>query len=488
MSMAGAKPASSTLRGRVIAVLSAAVLVALAAAAWRVTQARREAAETLARLPERPELDASRQKLAPLLDSAIARVQADPSAENVGELGRIYQANYYYDEGAACYERAMTLDPREAQWPYLLAYVRSMKGDMRDIDTLLDRTIALDGTYLPAILRRADNRYKAGDGEGAKADYARCLDLHVNNPYARLGLARVAKDAEDWTTAEQHLRSLLSAHPQFGVAHRLLATVYEAQGKEEEQKRALASTNLLGRFEASPDPWVDGLDRYCFHVDQLLTKGFHANDRKRPEEAVAYYRRALELDPDNFEANSELGEMLQKMDRFAEAAPYLEKAVSLPARNTPRDGELSLNLGNNYYWQGRYEEAIPLFQKALELDATMEPAHHGLAGCYLELKRPLDAIPHCEKALELRPESFEARYNWGQALLQLGEVEAAMVQYAEAARLEPSLPSAEYKAGTYYYERGEMEKAIPYLERALEQARSGGNPQLAARIQSLLGR
>jgi len=457
-------------------------------AATYVIAARRDAA-TLARLPERPALDAATRALGPALDKALDAVHADPSAANVGQLGRLYQANYYYDEATACFERAMELESGNAQWPYLLAYLDNMMGRVRGGEDLLERAIRLDPTYLPALLRRAENKYKSGDHAAAEADYKRCLELHRSNPYARLGLGRIAADAGDWTTAEEQLKMAVGADGQFGTAYRLLATVYGKLGKEEEQQRALAAAAPLGRFEASPDPWVDELERLCYHTEQLLTKGDRAEKIGRMDLAETYFRRVLAIEPDNYVANAELGSLLQRMRKFEEAAPLLEKALSVPPRGEivrPRD--LNLNLGNNYFHQGKPDKAVALYQKTLEQDPSVEEAYHGLAGSYLQLKRPQDAAAACEKVLALYPESHAAQFNWGQALMMMGDIEGAITHYAEAARLNPAYVSADLAVGQFLFQQKDRAGALPYLDRALAAANAAGNAQAATQIQRMLGR
>jgi len=442
---------------------------------------------TLARMPERPALSAGNQALAPVLDKAYEKLTEAPTADQVGHLGKIYQANYFYDEAATCYQRAMELDRDNARWPYLLAYLQNMKGNTGEANTLIDQAIALDSTYIPAILRRGDNRYKSGEIAGATADYIRCLELDMTNEYARLGLGRIAVDEGNWTEAEKQLRMAVEANPRFGTAYRLLATVYENLGREDDMRRALATADPLGRFIASPDPWVDEIEPLCFDIERLLTKGFRADKIERSKEALYYFDRVLALDPDNFEATAQKGDLLQKHLQMEEAEPLLLKALSLPAPDPSHYSNINTNLGNNYFWQKAPEKAVPYYQAAIDQDPTLPAAHLGLATCYLALGRPEDALEPIEKATMLDPESHESRYNWGQALLKLDRLDEAMPHFAEAHRLEPTLPPPDYLAGNYFFRQGNMEKARPYLERALESVQDSGNHRLAAQIRTMLG-
>ena len=447
---------------------------------------RHERKTTLTRLPSQPALDASTRPLEPLLERAIEKVQASPTAQNLGQLGMIYQANYFYNEAIACYERVFELDPTNAQWPYLLAYLYNMKGRIDESSYLLDRAIELNPTHLPALLRRGDNRYKTGESASATEDYRRCLELN-NNPYAHLGLGRIAADAGEWTAAEEHLQAAVKADRTFGIAHRLLATVYEKLGKEEEQQRAIRTADALPPFETSPDPLLEGIDKYCYHTERLLTRANRADRIKKFDEAQSFYKRVLAIEPENFFANAELGLLLQKMERYEEAAPLLEKALNLPAQDDyKRLGIINLLVGNNFYRLGAPEKAVPYYESALKHDGTIEDAHHSLTGCFLQLNRPRDAIVHCQEALKLNPESADAHYNWGQALLAMNDVETAVPHFAEAEKLDPTSLPADYMAGYHYFARGETEMAAPYLKRVLETVRKTGNVQLESRIEAML--
>lgn len=480
------RPGATSTRARLAAAAIPVALLLIGYFASNYYFASREASLTLERLPEAPALDANTRTLKPVLDQALQAVQESPDAENVGRLGKLYQANFFFDEAMACYARAMELDPGNAQWPYLLGYLKNMRGAAREDNQLLDRAIELDPNYVPARLRRADNRYKAGDHAGAAADYERCLDLHATNAYARMGLGRIAADAEDWAAAEKQLRMAVEADNSFGTAYRLLATVYGKLGNETEQRRARAAADALGSFEPSPDPWVDDLEQYCHHTDQLLIMGDRAEKARQLDDAQAYYRRVLELDPDNFVANAKLGSILQSMHRYPEAAPFLAKAASLPARSDLRHSQINLALGNNYFTRRAPDKAVPHFQKALEQEPTLEAAHRGLAGCFLQLNRPQDAITHAEAALALNPDSDESHFNLGQARLMTDDVDGALPHFAEARRLNPNFPPPDFMAGTYYVAKGENERAAPYLERALDAARASGNSQLISQIQQIL--
>ncbi len=287
--------------------LGAAVLVAWMSYGM-ILQMRREA--LLERLPARPDLSGSPEALRIKADEVQAALDRGPLGAGVGRLGNLYLANFFYDEAAQCYVLSMEIEPRTAQWPYLLAYVRAMKGETESTLELLNRAIALAPSYMPALLRRADERYKGSRPDEAAEDYREVLKTKPKDPYAHFGLARIAVDKAQWEEAQSHLEQTIAADPAFGNAHRLMASVHAHHGRSAEQEQALKVAEACGRFFPAPDPWVDELESLCYHVEKLLAKGYMAERTRKFEIARNLYERVTAIAPDRFEGVFRLGTVL----------------------------------------------------------------------------------------------------------------------------------------------------------------------------------
>lgn len=83
----------------------------------------------------------------------------------------------------------------------------------------------------------------------------------------------------------------------------------------------------------------------------------------------------------------------------------------------PNNVDAQTNLGWGYYGARQYEEAIKAFREATRLDANCIDAHYGLALALKESGAPHDAIPEFETVIKLAP-SLEARTR-GQMLSRL---------------------------------------------------------------------
>ncbi|MBO5647742.1 MAG: DUF5107 domain-containing protein, partial [Kiritimatiellae bacterium] len=136
---------------------------------------------------------------------------------------------------------------------------------------------------------------------------------------------------------------------------------------------------------------------------------------------VPYYKRALEIDPDYSKANLAMGVRLAKNGSYAEAKPYLEKAVARATQNHTR----ALDAAPEYY--------LALVEKALASFANTATEAEG------NLKRAEDLFWRCTWRLTHKKESYvelariaALRGDWTEALariddaLALGQDEAKL--------------------------------------------------------------
>jgi Flp pilus assembly protein TadD len=157
------------------------------------------------------------------------------------------------------------------------------------------------------------------------------------------------------------------------------------------------------------------------------------------ESAADRYRKAIAENPTDADALNNLGQVLARVGRAAEAIPYLERAGELYpnvwayrfnlahahgqmgdwARAVagyraaqelfPDDYVTQFNLAHALHKQGSEEEAIAEYRKAIAL-APGEPSFHlSLAVSYENLKRLNDATNSYHQFLEMTPDAPEAQ-------------------------------------------------------------------------------
>jgi Flp pilus assembly protein TadD len=121
--------------------------------------------------------------------------------------------------------------------------------------------------------------------------------------------------------------------------------------------------------------------------------------------------------------------------QFDEAIEWYHKALQYDPDYT---GALS-NLGASLARSGRNEEAIASFQKALEIDGDFADAHYNLGLVYVGQKDRLDdAIAEFRKAASIRTDCDAMYHSLGLALERRGNIQEAVASYRSALALKPN--------------------------------------------------
>ena len=396
----------------------------------------------LIRLPDAPPLSRRSEALREKIIGADAEVRGKLSEDGankefgqaVGEMGRLYQANQFYDQALSCYRLALEYDAQSAPWFYLSASIHQQRGETESMIGFLEQTLLLASDYSPAVLKLADTYFKAGEMQKAKMYYEQRLALTPGDPYARMGLARMALDTGQWDIAEAQLQTAISSDPQFGDAHRLMAQVLEHHGRIEDMKRSLARAADATRFRPAADPWIDDLENLCYDPEQLLVLGSMALAALDTETALKkHFARALEIEPENPAVHLAMGTAWLMAGDWSRSHQYLERTIALDPTSDQAYFQLGLILQNKKDLQGA--EAMML--KALSYQPDNANVLNNLGVILLEQGRHAEAIMSFEKALDIYPEHINARYNLGMSLWASGNSKAAVAQYRQVLEMKP---------------------------------------------------
>ncbi len=135
-------------------------------------------------------------------------------------------------------------------------------------------------------------------------------------------------------------------------------------------------------------------------------------DRGRFDEAIAHYRKALEIQPDNAVVHAGLGTALVSLRRFDEAIGHYRKALEI----NPDYADAHYFLGVALADQGRFAEALGYYRKALEIEPDNAVVHATLGTALVSQGRFDEAIDHYRNSLEIQPNSAIVHTRLGIAL------------------------------------------------------------------------
>ncbi|XP_062990035.1 RNA polymerase II-associated protein 3 [Elgaria multicarinata webbii] len=166
------------------------------------------------------------------------------------------------------------------------------------------------------------------------------------------------------------------------------------------------------------------------------------------EGAKEDYEKVLELDPNNFEAKSELRKIEQALMSKETSQPEETDAcknVEITEQEVKQMEEQQLkqkaitekDLGNGYFKEGKYEIAIECYTRGIAADGTnaLLPANRAMA--YLKIQKYKEAEEDCTLAVLLDSSYSKAYARRGTARAALGKLKEAMQDFETVLKLEP---------------------------------------------------
>lgn len=142
-------------------------------------------------------------------------------------------------------------------------------------------------------------------------------------------------------------------------------------------------------------------------------------------DSVALWTRAIACTTDNPIAENNLGNALLQQNRLGEAAPHLQRAITLRSNYA----EAHYNLGNVLGRAGRLDDAIAEYNGALRFKPVYAEAENNLATALRQKGRLDDALVHYKKAIAAQPGRESIHFNYARALWQKGAVPDTIAQY-----------------------------------------------------------
>jgi Tfp pilus assembly protein PilF len=238
---------------------------------------------------------------------------------------------------------------------------------------------------------------------------------------------------------------------------------------------AAAESVLRQAVAAAPDD-------YTAHFNLALALSLQQKD----VEAIAEYRRTLDLKPGLYQADLNLGMLLLRNKRPADAAPVLKDALESLRKDSLRKDSLKKDAQSNsaqqtaranlYYAQALFDmgdlaQAEPSYRAAIEADPASAAAQSGLAHLLLKQSKLPEAAEHFRSAATLDPRYHDGLLELAAAFEAAGKPQDAIAIYREF----PENAAAKERLAQLLLNNGDPAAAIPGLELAVKTSPSAAN-------------
>lgn len=323
-----------------------------------------------------------------------------------------------------------------AQANYSLGYMdqaRAFAGD-------LERNYP---DYLPAKLMQLQVSLSGGDPKGAAS---LASDL----------LARLSKTAPDRNNSPQLLAELTQK-------------THLARGAAQLQLRNLAAARQ--DFEAAqriapgdPTPY-----------NNLALVFLQEN---KPEEALASFENALQVDATNFAALNGIIMQYARSKELPKAHSRVDQALSA----YPNVAWLHYLKGQVYGYESNSSAAEASMRRALEIDPNYLPAYSALAALFINSKQEGLAIEEYKKILAIRPDNASVYTLIGMLEDSRQNQDAAIDSYKKALERDPNAVIAANNLAWNYAEfnKGNLDEAVRLAQTVVQR-----NPNIAGFVDTL---
>ena len=287
--------------------------------------------------------------------------------------------------------------------------------------------------------------------------------------------ALAAYKAGRYAAAQNELEPLVKSATDSFEVNELLGLVYVAQGK---QQRANSFLMKAVRLRPSVAEARTALATNLLALHRL-------------NEAEVQFKKVVEMEPQSYDANHNLGEFYVQTGKIASAVPFLEHAQEIDPTAYNNGYDLALALEQI----DRLDRAREQLQRLVSLRDSAEL--HSLLGEVEEKSHNyVSSIKEYEQAVRMEPNA-QNMLNWGAELLLHQTFTPAIEVFKAGTQRFPQSPQLHNGLGIAFYGAGQIDEAAHAFLRAsdltpsdplpltfLGKACDGASPELAAQIRS----
>jgi tetratricopeptide (TPR) repeat protein len=425
-----------------------------------------------------------------------------------------------WDDGIAILVPLVRSSPSNLKALNLLGLAFTGEGQLKYADARFEQALRLDPQFLPALKNLAINEYGLKETSAAKQHLLRACKLAPDDPVVHAYLGEIAYEQRDYHNAANHLaRSgrLLSQNPEvtgwlivsyLNVGERnesvaLLQGLNIAQLSAQTQfdlgislasrglfPEAARSFNVL--FSSYPESYNAGLNLSICYLEakdysQAIEVLRSLSDRKfdtaevetltgeaaeaegNTQDAVAAFRKAALLDPDNEEPYLELADLCIDKDSYDLGMEVLKVGI----HHNPHSARLIYQRG---VLRAMHDEA-DLAEQDFELASQLAPdenfSYIGLGLNYIERGDLSRAIKLLRQRVQRQPRDFMLQYLLGRALVQSGASQAnpsfreAQTAFEASIRINSKFAAARVELAKIYIAETRLADAVVQLQKAI---------------------
>ena len=411
--------------------------------------------------------DAAREAL----EEAINR---DPQfAPAYFKLGQVLAKAGFFDDAWGEYEAGRQYQPYTSKDLYELGTIFVQSGNQAGAIDIFRRIIdSIDPRHTAVLLQLGELYYATGEEAAAIEHYKQAIETDPSlKNYFMEQLAPYHAGLMGRNEAKSILKRFLAVLPDDPRA-----TFYYAQIEADTGNLIVAiqyyekTLALIGSKKTQPD--IEFAPEHLLDTYRFLGDTYYQQENH--EQARAFYRRTIELDPDLERYFFSQGKSAFDAEQFDLAVEPFSKFLLIH----PEDVETTYLLGRSFEALGDNENALRLYTRTHELNQNHTDALMRSAQIFKWQKKPQNALTMLTKLIAIEPTNAEAYYLAGILHLESGYSEEALDAFLETIRLDVNRLDAHYRVATLYEQQGDIDNTIKQYETIIGLDSSRADPFL----------
>jgi serine/threonine protein kinase/tetratricopeptide (TPR) repeat protein len=254
------------------------------------------------------------------------------------------------------------------------------------------------------------------------------------------------------TYAIELFKKAIELDPNYAIAYADLAKAYIL-------KEALGSSPTLMDSAFITSQRSLALDSEC--SEAYCSMGMVYRHKGSYSAAIEMFKKSLDLNPNNWMAVYNLGELKNTSGLFHEALLHLQNAILI----NPADPYNYKEIAITYKELGNFQEAEYCSKKALELQPDFASAYDELASVNLRQEKWADAITYYKEAIQLDSSDQWVHHDLAVTYQNYNKYNEAITEYEKAIKINPNnqwhyiglagvyIVLAQYDQAMYVYQR-----------------------------------
>ena len=309
------------------------------------------------------------------LKGAIAICEKSPDAlEKDPELKTLLCALYFsdgqYDKVISNAEAVLEKNDKNIEALELISMANHAKGDRKAYQATAQRILAVD-PYNPSVnIQQGQDYAVAKKYKLARTSYAKALKGDSKNEDALFGFAQMSYYLNDVDSSKRTFEKIIEQNPESAISYAYLGKL-----SAEDQNYLRAESLVKKAISLEPS-----------NYDYYMDLGNYLRSQGKFDAAAATWQKAASLDPTYFLAYAYLAGIYDERDMFDKALENYHMVI----KTNPKYFYAYEETAILEYHAGNYQNAISYFNKAYEYSQSLSYKLM-IAACFYKMKKPLDA-------------------------------------------------------------------------------------------------